>query len=119
MAVTIAELARHGLRPNWLPDAKTKCEPVNLHKGRHGTYAKSEACDQIEVISRGRKRLIEVRWCPVRFTCTPDRIAAARRDYLRWWDALHDLRHSFQTYGGLTAWRVTDEMPPRTPWAKG
>ena len=119
MGIWIAELARAGLRPDWMPTAQTKCEPVEIHKGRHGAYAKSEPCGQIELVSRGRKRLVELRWCPIRFTCTPDKIAAARRDYLRWWDALYDLRISFQRYGGLTAWRVSDAMPPRTPWIKG
>lgn len=120
MGLTIAELARAGLRPDWMEGAVMRCVPVDVHKGRHGAYAKSDPCGQVEVISRGRKRTVEVRWCPVRFTHSPDRIAAARRDYLRWWDALWDLRLTFQhRNGGLTAWRITDEMPPRTPWKKG
>lgn len=119
MGITIAEMARAGQRPDWMPSAKTKCVPVGLHKGRHGTYAKSERCGQIEVVSRGRKRVVEVRWCPVRFINTQDRIEAARREYVRWWCALEELRNSFQLYGGLTAWRVTDAMPPRSPWIKG
>ena len=119
MGIWIAELARAGLRPDWMQGAVTRCVPVGTHINRHGTHAKSEACGSVKIVSRGKVRDVELRWCPVTFTCTPDKIAAARRDYLRWWDALYDLRLSFQMYGGLTAWRVNDAMPPRTPWIKG
>jgi hypothetical protein len=118
MGIWIAELARAGLRPDWMDGAVTRCVPVDTHINRHGVRAKSEPCGAIEVISRGRKVQVELRWCPITFTPTAQQIASARRAYLKWWDALHELRFQFQCYGGLTAWRVTDTMPPRTPWVK-
>jgi len=118
MGIWIAELARGGMRPNWMQGAVPRCVPVDLSRETPGRPRKSEVCGQIEVVSRGRKRLVDLRWCPVTFSPTASQIAAARRDYLRWWDALWDLRRSFQLYGGLTAWRVNDEMPPRKPWVK-
>lgn len=118
MGIWIAELARAGLRPDWMPGAVTRCVPVDRHKNNHGWHAKSEPCGSVKVISRGKLREVELRWCPVTFTPTAQQIASARRAYLDWWGALHDLRHSFRAYGGLTAWRVTEEMPPRTPWVK-
>ena len=117
MAIWIAELARAGMRPDWMEGATTRCVPVETHTNRHGTRAKSEACGTVDVVSRGRKVQVELRWCPVTFTPTPQQIASARRSYLLWWDALHDLRINMQ-HGGLTAWRVTDAMPPRKPWVK-
>jgi hypothetical protein len=118
MGLTIAELARAGLRPDCMEGAVMRCVPVDLSREKPGRPPKSEVCGQVEVISRGRKRMVEVRWCPVTYTPTPGQVASARRGYLNWWDALWDLRLTFQLYGGLTAWRVTDEMPPRTPWVK-
>ena len=118
MGIWIAELARAGLRPDWMQGAVTRCVPVEMHKNNYGWHAKSEACGSVKVTSRGKVRDVELRWCPVTFTPTAQKIASARRAYLNWWDALHDLRFQFQTYGGLTAWRVTDEMPPRKPWVK-
>lgn len=118
MAVQIAELARAGLRPDWMKGAVTRCVPVDLSREKPGRPPKSEVCGTIEMVSRGKKRTVELRWCPVTFTPTAQQIASARRAYLMWWDALHDLRHTFQVYGGLTAWRVTDHMPPRKPWLK-
>lgn len=118
MGIWIAELARAGLRPDWMPGAVTRCVPVEVQQHKHGSFAKSEPCGSVRVVSRGKLREVEMRWCPVTFTPTAQQIASARRAYLDWWGALHDLRHSFRAYGGLTAWRVTEEMPPRTPWVK-
>jgi hypothetical protein len=118
MGLWIAELARAGARPDWMKDAVTRCLPVEKHKNNYGWHAKSEPCGSLEVQSRGRNRVVELRWCPVTFSPTASQIASARRAYLNWWDALHDLRFTFQSYGGLTAWRVTDHMPPRKPWVK-
>lgn len=119
MGIWIAELARAGLRPDWMEGAVMRCVPITTQAHKHGTFAKSERCGDIVVISRGRKHSVEVRWCPVTFTPTPGQVGAARRRYLNWWDALFDLRVTFQhKYGGLSAWRVTNDMPPRMPWIK-
>ena len=117
MAIWIAELARAGLRPDWMENATPRCVPVDLSRESPGRPPKSEVCGTVEVISRGRKRVVDVRWCPVTFTPTAQQIASARRSYMLWWDALHDLRINMQ-HGGLTAWRVTNDMPPRKPWLK-
>lgn len=117
MAIWIAELARAGMRPDWMEGATTRCVPLDLGREKPGRPPKSEVCGTVEVVNRGRKRTVEMRWCPVTFTPTAQQIASARRSYLLWWDALHDLRVNMQ-HGGLSAWRVTNDMPPRKPWLK-
>ncbi|WP_026756684.1 hypothetical protein [Sediminimonas qiaohouensis] len=118
MALWIAALARSGRAPDWMPGAKPRCVPVEWSKNRHGWRAKSEPCGSVNVVSRGRLRTVEVRHCPVTYSPTAQQIASARRAYLQWWGALQELRVSFQMYGGLTSFRVTDGMPPRMPWKK-
>lgn len=118
MAIRVAELARAGLTPDWMKDATPRCVPVRMHCNRHGWRAKSETCGFYVTVKRGRKVKTESRWCPVTYTPSAAEIASARRRYLDWWCALFELREHFRLFGGLSAWRVTEAMPPRTPWAK-
>lgn len=116
MALWIAALARAGRVPDWMPGAKPRCVPVEWKRCKHGVFAARQYW-------RGPGRW-PVTWlgrddghvCLVTYENTARDVAAARRAYLQWWDALYELRVSFQVYGGLTAFRVTDGMPPRMPW---
>lgn len=116
MAIQIAELARDGLSPYWKPQAQMRCRPVEWRQSKHGTYAKTAALGELRYEHRGRFRVFDVRCCPVKFIDTAADLARLRRGWLNWWDALRELRITFQAYGGLTAYQVTDQMPPRTPW---
>ena len=57
-----------------------------------------------------------VLYCPVTIVGTASTIAAKRRAYLHWWSALLELRTTFQLGRDLSAWVVTDAMPPMKPW---
>jgi hypothetical protein len=118
MAVQIAELVRAGQVPNWHSDSVTKCRPVGWKNTKRGAFAKTESRGRIWYKYRGRLVSADLVVCPVFYTDTADQIMAARRRYLSWWGALRELRSTFQIYGGLSCWTVTDEMPQRTPWQK-
>lgn len=126
-ALWVAELARCGREPDWMRDATPKVEPLETRTTRHGV--RSITRDSRELGSQGwpaqprrnRKQVIvhdAVNYCPV--VCRPSvaDIAKARRSYLAWWSVLLDLRASLKLYSGLTCFEVTDEMPPRAPWAQ-
>lgn len=118
-ALWIAELARAGQVPDWMPDAVARCVPLEWKRHKRGNFAMREHW-------KGDGRL--GRWpenqlgrdhgyvCPVRYENTAHDVARARRAYLHWHDALVELRDTFQLYSNLTAYQVTDELPPRTPW---
>ncbi|AKO96819.1 hypothetical protein MALG_01643 [Marinovum algicola DG 898] len=123
MALWIAELARVGRVPDWMPDAHPRVVPVETHTNRHGVRARTEeARDWPPQPRRNRKGVVvhdRVMCCPVVIRPTADEIAGARRDYLRWWDALWEVRETFMIYNNLTAHAVTDAMPLRAPWRDG
>ncbi|OWU80442.1 hypothetical protein [Phaeobacter sp. 22II1-1F12B] len=116
MAIQIAELARTGSVPDWLPNTQPSCEPVAWRDSKHGRYAKAVSLGRASYLSRGRRREYDMRICPVRYCNDASFIAAKRREYLRWWGALHELKHTFVAYGGLSSFVVTDAMPPQQPW---
>lgn len=118
MAVVIAEHARAGTRPDAMPGAVPRCVPVEwTRRGRGGReQGKAEIVGRITYLKGGRLRSCDVRAVPVTYRPTADQIAAARRHYLDWWGALRELRASFQAYGGLSAWGLTNKMPPMEPW---
>ena len=127
MAVWVAELARAGRVPDCMVDARPVVRPVETHVNRWGEMAKTADAAALGSLGwpaqarRNRKGVVvqdAVLFCPVRITPTVDQIASARRAYLDWRGALMDLRDSFTAYGGLTAWRVTDELPPLRPWIR-
>ncbi|WP_146592216.1 hypothetical protein [Puniceibacterium confluentis] len=117
MALWIAELARAGRTPDWRTDDRAKCIPQDWRQSKHGLFARTEVIGQIMVAGRKGARRMDVTICPVTYINTGREIAAARRAYLGWWGALLELRDTFRLYGGLSAFEVSDAMPPRTPWA--
>ncbi|MFQ6551890.1 hypothetical protein AAD018_006025 [Aestuariibius insulae] len=124
MAITIAELARTGRQPDWMPEARPRIEPVERNlKG----MAKTAVLETLTVRRpmrnglRGRSwvsRKVEVRWCPCRWHPDAAEISAARNAYIRWWMAVDWLRRKLKTEGVLRKVRLSDAMPEATPWRK-
>lgn len=121
MAIWIAELARSGLTPDWMPDAQPRCEPLEWRACKHGRYAQREFCRALG--QRWPSHQITGNdwgyWCPVVYQDTAMEVARARREYTAWRLALLELRNTFQTWRNLTAFEVTDELPDRAPWTRG
>lgn len=122
MAVRIAELARAGLAPDPMLDARLRCVPLDMaHGNRFGPRAKAEEVPADEpgqwgrVVSRGRPRAGSM-WCRVTYTPTAAQVAAARRGWLSWWGALLYLAQDLRTCGRLEHVVITQEMPPLAPW---
>lgn len=118
MAIRVAELARAGLTPDWMPGAVPRCVPVEVKRNQHGERATTVVVGTERVLSRGKWRTVEVLACPVTFLPHPQQIEAARRAYHDWWHALSWVRD------GLIAGRVLREvdvasvMPKVEPWAE-
>lgn len=120
MATQVAELARAGIEPDWMPGARQRCVPVGWHKeNQHGPRARTEVWETIEFVHRGRRFKREVPYCPVTYTPTATQISAARRRYLDWYAALLEIGHQLRTCGMLKTVEVTTVMPPLTPWRRG
>jgi len=115
MALRIAELARAGVTPDWMRDARPKLVPKGWRGTKHGQFAATDVVEVIEHVHRGRRLRREVRYCPCSWSPTAAQIGAARRDYLAWWGALLWLRQDLKLVG-LRDHAVTDAMPPLTPW---
>lgn len=123
MAVMIAEHARAGTMPGW--QVRTAIEATRWDRNPHGRYAMTADAKllgaagwpaQPRTKRNGAIVHDPVRYCPVTIMGGPVQSAAKRRSYLQWWSALLDLRRSFQMQRDLSAWVVTDAMPPQQPW---
>lgn len=118
MAVQIASLARAGARPDWMPDAVTRCVPVEWRMTKHGPFAKTEVVGTVVHTHRGRKTSRQIVACPVRFTPTAQQVSSARRNYLEWYGALLWLSAELRGLGILGSIRITQDLPPLSPWRK-
>jgi hypothetical protein len=118
MAIRVAELARAGLTPDWMPGAVPRCVPVEMKRNRHGDHATTVVVGTERVLSRGKWRTVEVRACPVTYRPYPEQIEAARRDYQAWRQALGWVRDGLQSGGMLREVEVGEGMPQARPWAK-
>ena len=116
MAITVAELARAGSTPNWMPGAVPRCVPVDIKRNRHGDRAVSVVVGTERVMVRAKWRTVEVRACPVTWRPHPEQIAAARRGYEDWWQALDWVRDGLVAGGMLREVEVTAVMPKVKPW---
>jgi hypothetical protein len=123
MAVDIVELARAGRCPDW--HVEQSIAPVSYMQNRHGLFSNTADAAGLgdagwPAVQRTRRRggVAEepVLYCPVTIVGTASTIAAKRRAYLQWWSALLELRTTFQLGRDLSAWVVTDAMPPMKPW---
>ena len=118
MAVQIAELARVGAVPDYMPRAKPHVEPVEWRSHWRGDFGKAVKLRRETYTVSNRTRAVDVYWCPIRYVNTAAEVASARRNYLDWWAALDELRYTFQAGRDLIAYEVTDTMPLMMPWKK-
>ena len=118
MAIRVAELARAGLTPDWMPGAVPRCVPVEMKRNRHGDHATTVVVGTERVLSRGKWRTVEVRACPVMFRPDARQIEGARRAYGEWWQALGWVREGLQAGSLLHELEVTKVMPRERPWVR-
>jgi hypothetical protein len=116
MAIRVAELARAGLTPDWMPGAVPRCVPLEVKRNQHGERATTIVVGTERVLSRGKWRAVEVLACPVTFSPHPQQIEAARRAYSEWWYALGWVRDGLLIGAMLRDIEVKDVMPRVTPW---
>lgn len=116
MAIRVAELARAGLTPDWMPGAVPRCVPVEVKRNQHGERATTVVVGTERVLSRGKWRTVEVLACPVTYSPHPQQIDAARRGYGDWRAALGWVRDGLRAGGMLREVEVTDVMPRARPW---
>ena len=64
MAIRVAELARAGLTPDWLPGAVPRCVPVEVKRNQHGERAATAVVGTARVLSRGKWRSVDILACP-------------------------------------------------------
>ena len=116
MAIRVAELARAGLTPDWMPGAVPRCVPVETKRNQHGERATTIVVGTERVLSRGKWRTVEVLACPVTFSPHPQQIESARRGYVDWCTALGWVCESLQAGGLLREIKMKDVMPRGAPW---
>jgi hypothetical protein len=119
MAVRVAELARAGLTPDWMPGAVPRCVPVDIKRNRHGDRAVSVVVGTERVLIKGKWRSVEVRACPVTFRPDAKQIDAARCGYEDWCLALDWVRDGLLAGGMLREVEVAAVIPKWRPWKNG
>ena len=119
MAIRVAELARAGLTPDWMPGAVPRCIPVEVKRNQHGERATTIVVGTERVLTRGKWRTIEVLACPVTYSPHPQKIEAARQAYNDWWHALSWVREGLVAGGMMREIEVTAAMPKVRPWEQG
>ena len=118
MAIRIAELARAGLTPDWMPGAVLRCVPVEVKRNQHGECATTVVVGTERVLTRGKWHTVDLLACPVKFTPHPQQIAAARHAYEDWWLALGWIRDGLIAGRMLREVEVTASMPKERPWMR-
>jgi hypothetical protein len=118
MAIRVAELARAGLTPDWMPGAVPRCVPVEMKRNRHGDRAVSVVVGEERILVGGKWRYVEIRACPVIYSPHPQQIEAARQGYDDWWQALDWIRDGLIAGGMLREVEVTAAMPKVRPWER-
>jgi hypothetical protein len=118
MAIRVAELARAGLTPDWMPGAIPRCVPVEVKRNQHGERAATIVVGTERILTRGKWRSVEVLVCPVTFSPHPEQIDAARRAYDDWRQALAWVQEGLLAGGMLREVEVTAVMPKGRPWMK-
>ena len=118
MAISVAELARAGMTPDWMPGVVPRCVPLETKQNQHGERSSTIIVGIERVRTRGKWRTVEVLACPVTWRPHPEQIASARRGYEDWWQALDWVRDGLMAGRMLRDLDVTTGMPKQTPWAK-
>jgi hypothetical protein len=117
MAIRVAELARAGLTPDWMPGAVPRCVPVEMKRNRHGDHATTMVVGTERVLSRGKWRTVEVLACPVMFRPDARQIEAARRTYVDWINALAWIQSYMANGNDLKTVEMNERLPPSRPWS--
>ena len=123
MAIRMAELARAGLTPDWMPGVVPRCVPTIVKQNQHGTHVGTVVVGTTRIRVRGATarvtwKTIDILACPVTFSPHPRQIEAARRGYDDWWQALGWVREGLISGGMLREVEVTDAMPKARPWSR-
>lgn len=116
MALRVAELARAGLTPDWMPGAVPRCVPVETKRNQHGERATTVVVGTERVLSRGKWRTVEVLACPVTFSPHPQQIKAARRSYSEWREALQWILDCLKATPILRDIELVRILPKSKPW---
>jgi hypothetical protein len=121
MAIRVAELARAGLTPDWMPGAVPRCVPVEMKRNQYGEHAKTVVVRTARIRGpgpkpRGRWKTIDILACPVTYTPHPQQIEAARRSYRDWVAALAWVRDMLAEGLMLRDVSVTPALPKDRPW---
>ena len=116
MAIQMAELARAGMTPDWMPGVVPRCVPMETKNNQHGERATTIVVGTERVKTRGKWRTVELLACPVTWRPHPEQIASARRGYEDWRIALGWVRDGLLASGMLRAVEVTDRMAKERPW---
>ena len=116
MAIYVAELARAGMTPDWMPGVVPRCVPMETKQNQHGERANTIVVGTERVRTRGKWRTVEVLACPVTWRPHPEQIASARRAYDDWWQALDWVRDGLVVGGMLREVEMTVAMPKVRPW---
>lgn len=116
MAIRVAELARAGMTPDWMPGVVPRCVPMETKNNQHGERATTIVVGAERVKTRGKWRTVELLACPVTWRPHPEQIASARRGYEEWWYALDWVRDGLLASGLLREVEVSAAMPKGCPW---
>jgi hypothetical protein len=116
MAIRVAELARAGLTPDWMPGVVPRCVPNETKNNQHGERATTIVVGTERVKTRGKWRTVELLACPVTWRPHPEQIASARRGHEEWWYALDWVRDGLLASGLLREVEVSALMPKVCPW---
>jgi len=119
MAISVAEMARAGIMPDWMPGVVPRCVAVETKQNQHGERANTIVVGIERVKTRGKWRTVEVLACPVTWRPHPEQIASARRGYDDWWQALDWVRDGLLVGGMLREVEVMATMPKVKPWLSG
>ncbi len=118
MAIRVAELARAGLTPDWMPGVVPRCVPVETKRNQHGERAVTKIVGTERILLRRRWRTVDVLACPVTWRPHPEQMASARSGYEDWWQALDWVRGGLLVGGMLRDIAVTAVMPKVRPWSR-
>jgi hypothetical protein len=111
MAIRVAELARAGLTPDWMPGAVPRCVPVEMKRNQHG--ARATTSRRRHRTDPDPRQMAHRRGAgmPCHLLPHPEQIEAARRAYDDWWQALGWVRDGLTAGGMLREVDVTAAMP--------
>lgn len=118
MAIQVAELARAGMTPDWMPGVVPRCVPLEIKNNQHGERATTIVVGSERVKTRGKWRTVDVLACPVTWRPHPEQIASSRRGYEDWWQALDWVRDGLIVGRMLREVDVTTTMPRKCPWTR-